>query len=131
MAGIFISLLVIFLFRNYNQPTLAEGYGYVKVPVGHVNLIIVIISNIINAYWEELTCIAYAFNQFATKFGPLFALIVTVLLRVGCHTYQGSLPLVGIAIVFFLFGVCYWFTRSLWPLILAHFLFDTIQNGFK
>ena len=52
---------------------------------------------ILNAFMEELICMGYFFTQVAAKQGPLAALLLTVLLRMAYHTYQGPLNAVSIA----------------------------------
>ena len=79
---------------------------------------------IINAFLEELICIGYAFNQIAAKKGPLFALLITTLLRITYHTWQGPLEISGTFIFFLFFGLFYWKYRNLCPLIVAHSVFD-------
>lgn len=89
---------------------------------------VIIISNFINAYFEELTVMGYAFNQFAAKRGPLFALLATVVLRLLTHTWKEPLFLMETALAFLLFGIFYWRTRKLWPLLFAHAIFDIILD---
>jgi membrane protease YdiL (CAAX protease family) len=95
----------------------------------HVSWLAVIPALIFNGFFEEMTCMGYAFNQFAAKRGPVFALILTVLLRMSCHTYQGVIHALGIGAAFFLFGLVYLWTRNLWPLILAHIIVDSLSFG--
>ena len=89
----------------------------------------ILVAMFLNAYFEELTCSAYIFAQFAAKKGPLFALILTVALRMSCHTYQGVLSCLGIGAVFLVSGLWYWRTRNLWILILSHALLDIGSIG--
>ena len=93
----------------------------------HFHWTILIAAMILNAFFEEITCMGYTFTQFAAKRGPLFALVVTVLLRMSCHTYEGLLHVLGIGVVFLLTGLFYWRTRKLWALIVAHALVDIIS----
>jgi membrane protease YdiL (CAAX protease family) len=79
---------------------------------------------VLNAFLEEIVCTAYAFNQFAARHGPFFALVLTVVLRTACHTYQGFVHAIGIGAVFTIYGLCYWRTRNVWTLIFAHALLD-------
>ena len=95
----------------------------------HLSWLSVLPAMILNGFYEEITCMGYAFNQFATKLGPFFALVLTVLLRMSCHTYQGLVHAVGIGAVFFVSGLVYWWTRNLWPLILAHIIVDAVSMG--
>jgi membrane protease YdiL (CAAX protease family) len=81
-------------------------------------------GSIVNAFLEELVFMGYGFNQFAARRGPLFALMVMVLLRMLLHTYQGPVHMLGIAAFSIVFGLFYWYLRKLWPLILAHALID-------
>ena len=113
------------LIHNYLMFIGANGLHSKNLSFAPVDVAFIMFQ-IINAYSEELTCMAYGFNQFAAKRGPLFALIVTVLMRMLWHTYQGPINMLGFGVVFLIFGVYYWFTRNLWPLILAHFLLDVV-----
>lgn len=90
---------------------------------------VLIVTMILNAFFEELICMGYFFNQFAAKQGPLFALLLTVLLRMSCHTYQGPVHILGIGVLFSIYGLWYWQTRNLWPLIVAHALLDLGSVG--
>jgi membrane protease YdiL (CAAX protease family) len=85
---------------------------------------VLIVAMVLNAFFEEIVCTSYMFNQFAARRGPIFALIFTVLLRAGCHTYQGVVHAAGIGAVFLIFGLVYWRTRNVWTLVFAHALLD-------
>jgi membrane protease YdiL (CAAX protease family) len=100
-----------------NAPQLAPH----SIQIGWVVLITAVVFN---AFFEEITCTSYMFNQFAAKRGPLFALLLTVVVRMGYHTYEGPTHMLGIGAVFFVAGACYWWTRNVWPLIVAHALVD-------
>lgn len=95
----------------------------------HVSWLAVVPAVVLNGFFEEITCMAYAFNQFAAKRGPLFALVLIVLLRMSCHTYQGPVHALGIGAAFTVSGLIYWRTRNLWPLILAHIMADMLSFG--
>jgi uncharacterized protein len=95
----------------------------------HVSWLAVIPALMFNGFFEEITCMGYAFNQFAAKRGPVFALALTVALRMSCHTYQGVIHALGIGAAFSVFGLVYIFTRNLWPLILAHIIVDMLSFG--
>jgi uncharacterized protein len=88
-----------------------------------------LISSAVNGTFEEVTCIAYAFNQLAAKQGPAFALIAVVLLRMLCHTYQGLPHALGVGASFIVSGLYYWRTRKLWPLIFGHIVADAFALG--
>ena len=90
---------------------------------------VLVAAMVLNAFFEEMTCMGYAFNQFAARRGPFFALLLTVLLRMSCHTYQGPVHMLGIGVVFTIFGLWYWRTRNLWPLIAGHALLDLFSTA--
>ena len=84
-------------------------------------------ESVINAYLEELVFMGYAFNQFAAKRSPLFALLVMVFLRMLLHTYKGPVDMVGIGAFSFAYGLWpYCYLRRLWPLILGHAFTDIV-----
>jgi membrane protease YdiL (CAAX protease family) len=83
-----------------------------------------IAAMVLNAFYEEIICTSYAFNQIAARRGPAVALAVIVPLRMACHTYQGPVHMLGIGAVFFVFGLFYWWRRNVWMLIVAHALID-------
>jgi membrane protease YdiL (CAAX protease family) len=91
---------------------------------------VLIVAVVFNAFFEEITCTSYMFSQFAAKRGPLFALLLTVLVRMGYHTYEGPIHMLGIGAVFLVVGACYWWTRNVWPLIVAHALVDLGSMAF-
>jgi membrane protease YdiL (CAAX protease family) len=93
----------------------------------HLSWGVIVISMIINAFLEEIVCMGYIFNQLAVRRGPMVALIVTVLIRAACHTYQDPVHLAGIALLFTLYGVFYCWARKLWPLIFAHLVLDIVS----
>jgi len=116
---------------KYGQflPFLLSVSPHLKHHSVHVSWLAVIAAMVLNGFFEEITCMGYAFNQFAAKRGPLFALILTVLLRMSCHTYQGPVHALGIGAAFTVSGLVYWRTRNLWPLIFAHMLIDMLSFG--
>ena len=111
------------------QPTFLSFLMSVSPKFGpggiHLNWFIMLVAMIINAFAEELVFMGYIFNNVAARRGPAIALVVTIFLRVACHTYQDPMHLAGIAVLFTIFAIWYWFGRKLWPLIFAHTLLDT------
>ena len=87
---------------------------------------LIIVGSIVNAYLEELVFMGYAFNQFAAKRGPLFALFSMVFLRMLLHTYKGPIDMLGIGAFSFVYGLAYQYLGRLWPLILAHACMDIL-----
>lgn len=90
----------------------------------HLSWLTMLPAMIVNAFLEELIFMGYIFNQFAARRGPVTALVVTVFLRLACHTYQDPFHLAGIGVFFIILAVGYMRLRKLWPLIFGHALLD-------
>ncbi|MCE0498231.1 MAG: CPBP family intramembrane metalloprotease [Methylacidiphilales bacterium] len=90
----------------------------------HASLILILVFCIVNACFEQVICMSYAFNQFAAKYGPRIAIGLMIVLRLSWHTWQGPVEMCGSAMAFLFFGVWYWQMQKVWPLILAHTFFD-------
>ena len=95
----------------------------------HVAWISIIVVCVVNAYLEEITCTAYFFCQVAARWGPFAALLLTDMVRMSFHIYQGPLHMLGIGAVFLVLNGCYWWTRNLWPLVFAHTIVDIFGMG--
>ncbi len=93
-------------------------------PVHHSWIIYLCTGGVLNAFFEEITFLSYAFNQLAMKRGPRFAMVMTLLLRMSCHTYHGPIYIWGTMATFMVATFWYWRTRNVWPIIVGHALFD-------
>jgi membrane protease YdiL (CAAX protease family) len=130
---VFSVFIVLFLcqsrYHTFLQFVLANSPHMQNLSAKHLSWTVLLGAMVLNAFLEEIICTAYAFNEFAARRGPGFALGLTVLMRMACHTYQGFVHCLGIGAVFFVFGLWYWRTRNLWTLIFAHALIDSISLG--
>ena len=127
----FVTIAVLAAFRPANVPLLTYLHSYSPHIALHsimVSWSAIFAAMILNAFFEEIVCTGYVFTQLATKWGPGLGLFATLVLRLACHTYQGPMNLLPIGAVFLIFGLWYWWTRNLWPLIVAHALLD-ITSG--
>jgi membrane protease YdiL (CAAX protease family) len=126
-------LLYVHQYRDHTLPgflrfIIANSPQLHHLHAGDLSWPVLVVAMILNAYLEEIVCTAYAFNQFAAKHGPLFALVLIVALRTACHTYQGVIHALGIGSAFLIYGLWYWRTRNLWTLIFAHALLDLVST---
>jgi membrane protease YdiL (CAAX protease family) len=129
-----MSLIALAYFLRTNQDTafsfLLSLSPHLQRHTIHISWLVIIVAMIINAFLEELVCMGYIFNQLAARRGPRVALVVTVFLRMACHTYQDPIHLAGIGVLFSIFALWYWKSRRLWPLIFAHILLDLGSTTF-
>ena len=77
-----------------------------------------------NAYYEEIIMMSYAFNQFAAKVGPVASTVCIVSVRVMNHLWKSPIYLLFTALHFLLTAFLYYQTRKIWPLLLSHALYD-------
>lgn len=94
-------------------------------PVGTAAAWVVIVGVIINPIVEEFLWLGYGVTALR-RYGTRTAVAVSIALRLTVHLYQGRLAFISVlplAVVFTLYFVR---TRRLWPIIVAHMLFDTL-----
>ncbi len=85
-----------------------------------------ILVSIFNPIFEEFLWLGYGINRMAPKIGVLRAAAMSIVLRTLVHLYQGPMALAGIVPIAVAFTWYYARTRRLWPVVVAHVLFDAI-----
>jgi membrane protease YdiL (CAAX protease family) len=80
--------------------------------------------SLVNGFFEELFVCAYLINAVKKRRSAIFAINVSVAIRLAYHLYQGPMAVASIVPIGLIFG--YWFARTgrLWPLVVAHALMD-------
>jgi membrane protease YdiL (CAAX protease family) len=78
---------------------------------------------IVNSFYEEFLLNGYIFKRFENQNTNLI-IIISVVLRVSYHTYQGWIGFVGVLIVGLVFSIYYSKYKKLWPVIIAHGLIN-------
>jgi membrane protease YdiL (CAAX protease family) len=80
--------------------------------------------SLVNGFFEELFVCAYLINAVRKRRSAIFAINVSVAIRLAYHLYQGPMAVASIVPIGLIFG--YWFARTgrLWPLVVAHALMD-------
>ncbi|MDB5332976.1 MAG: amino terminal protease family protein [Phycisphaerales bacterium] len=90
---------------------------------GHLSLPFVILVSVINPFFEETMESGY-FIQSLQRYGMWSAVLASALFRTFLHAYQGMNAVLIVLPIGLIFGFVYWKWRQLWPLIVAHILFD-------
>jgi membrane protease YdiL (CAAX protease family) len=80
--------------------------------------------SIINPLFEELFLCAYMLPFLASRQGSGVAVAVSLLVRLGFHTYQGPVGLLAVGLVGLVFSLFYLRTQRLWPVLIAHGVLD-------
>jgi membrane protease YdiL (CAAX protease family) len=81
---------------------------------------------VLNSLFEEVTVVGYVVNALE-KQGPALAITASTLLRFSYHLYQGPIASLSILPLGLLFGLVYWRSKSLWPLMVAHTLINLMS----
>ncbi len=94
---------------------------------GALDLRAMILASLVDSLFEELFVCAYVISALKEKRGPVFALNVSIALRVGCNVYQGVYGVLFGGAVGLVFG--YWYLKSgrIWPLLVAHAALQFVQ----
>ncbi len=120
----YIAYLLVWLVASSLVPSL--GYSLHGVAGGGLGLATVVAVSILNPFFEEIFVCGYVISALKTSRGVYFAVNVSVAIRLAYHLYQGALGVIGIVPLGLIFG--HWFARTgrLWPVVVAHALFDFI-----
>ena len=125
--GLVFALLVITLFVELAVvsifPALEAGLDTPPF-AAKLTLWAVIAVSIVNPLFEELFVSGYVMTALTEPFGVGAAINTSVALRMAYHLYQGPSGVIGIIPIGLVFA--YWYARTgrLWPLIVAHMIFD-------
>ncbi|MFZ5864091.1 MAG: CPBP family intramembrane glutamic endopeptidase [Nitrospirota bacterium] len=121
-AGFYLYGIVMGVIAN------AFGVSHVFTQIsfqGSVSLPVIFLVSVINPVFEEVLTIAYVMKALRPH-GAAFAIGTSAWLRLVAHAYQGPLAAVVVFPLGIAFGMVYWRTRELWPLILTHGLIDLV-----
>jgi uncharacterized protein len=86
----------------------------------------VILASIVNPIFEEFLWLGYGVTRLAPRLGLRAAAVLSVGLRAIIHLYQGPWAVLGVLPVGVAFTWYFGRTRRLWPVIVAHALFDGV-----
>jgi membrane protease YdiL (CAAX protease family) len=84
----------------------------------------VLMVSIVNGIFEEIFVCGYVISALRKSRSVAFAINVSIAIRLSYHLYQGPAGVVGIIPLGLVFA--HWFARTgrLWPIAIAHCLFD-------
>ena len=89
----------------------------------HVSLPMLILTLAINPVFEEMIETGY-FVRSLERHGMWVAVLASALFRAFLHAHLGVNAIVVVFPIGLIFGFVYWRRRQLWPLVVAHVLFD-------
>jgi membrane protease YdiL (CAAX protease family) len=126
-TGTGILLLIAAASARYVSAVLANAMfpGAVRLlPVAsHVSLPMLVLTLAINPVYEEMIETGY-FVRSLERYGMWCAVLASALFRASLHAHLGVNAIVVVFPIGLVFGFVYWRRRQLWPLVVAHVLFD-------
>ncbi|HKD20445.1 MAG TPA: CPBP family intramembrane glutamic endopeptidase [Rhizomicrobium sp.] len=106
------------------SPRVAAGMSGSRVFTESIHPAVSLAVGLVNPFFEEVFVCGYLMT--ALKRYPQLALNVSVALRVLYHLYQGPKGVLSITPIGLIFSSWYARTGRLWPLVVAHSIFDLI-----
>lgn len=118
----YVTYAVIWAVSSRLVPGLEEQAGSLVAP--SLSLVTVLIVSVLNPVFEELFVCGYVIAVLKKSRSISFAVNVSVGIRLAYHLYQGAVGVVSIIPLGFIFA--YWFAKTgrLWPVVVAHGIFD-------
>jgi uncharacterized protein len=126
-TGTGILLLIAVASARYVSAVLANAIfprAVHLLPVAsHASLPVLILTLAINPVFEEMIETDY-FVRSLERYGMSGAVLASALFRAFLHAHLGVNAIVVVFPIGLIFGFFYWRRRQLWPLVVAHALFD-------
>jgi membrane protease YdiL (CAAX protease family) len=97
---------------------------------GHVSAMVIVIGSVLNPVFEEFLWLGYGVSALESRLGLRRASVVSLGLRVSIHAYQGVRAIVGVLPGSAVLTWYYARTRRLWPIIVAHVIWDALGLAF-
>lgn len=96
------------------------------LPISALQASNVVLLSLVNGFFEELFVCGYLINAVKKRRSVVFAINVSVAIRLAYHLYQGPIAVPSIVPMGLIFA--YWFAKTgrLWPLVVAHALMDLL-----
>ncbi len=82
--------------------------------------------SLLNPVFEEVFACAFVVSSLKDRRGFWFAVNASIAIRLSYHLYQGPAGIVSIIPFGFLFAFWYARTGRLWPIIIAHAMYDLL-----
>jgi membrane protease YdiL (CAAX protease family) len=120
----YMACVAVFLISAVLSPYAAQFAAKQSLIAPGLSLALVIAASIINPLFEELFVCGYVVTALRERRGFWTAVNVSIAIRLLYHLYQGPIGVLSIIPLGFVFA--YWYARTgrLWPLIVAHAIFD-------
>jgi membrane protease YdiL (CAAX protease family) len=97
--------------------------------IGPLSLWVLVPMALVNPFFEEILYLGFTANLLRQRVGYWAAFGSVVVIRLLVHAYQGPLALISILPLAVILTVYYLRTGRLWPIVVAHVIFDLAALG--
>ncbi|MFL5509242.1 MAG: CPBP family intramembrane glutamic endopeptidase [Gemmatimonadaceae bacterium] len=123
--GVITSYAVVFIGLHFLLPDFVRPLEKPQF-TGSISAPVILAAALINPLFEEFLWLGYAIPALGNRFGLRTAVVVSVLLRVLVHVYQGRMALIAILPLGAVLTWYYVRTKRLWPVVVAHVVVDAL-----
>jgi membrane protease YdiL (CAAX protease family) len=123
-AAAYLIYVVVFLISAVLSPHIAQVVAAQALVAPGLNVALVIAASIVNPVFEELFVCGYVVTALREHRGFWTAVNVSIAIRLLYHLYQGPIGVLSIIPLGFVFAHWLGRTARLWPVIVAHAIFD-------
>jgi len=122
----YLAYVFVFAISAGLSPYVAEVAAKQTLVASHLSFSLVVAVSVINPAFEELFVSGYVISALKERRSSWTAINVSIAIRLSYHLYQGPVGVISIIPIGFIFAC--WYARSgrLWPLIVAHAVFDLV-----
>lgn len=122
----YLSYAVVFLAAAGLSPYVAWAAAHLTLVTPGLSVPLAIAASIVNPVFEELFVSGYVISALRERRGFWTAVNASVAIRLSYHLYQGPIGALNIIPLGCIFALWYGRTGRLWPLIVAHAIFDLV-----
>ena len=125
VAGHFATMLFQAFYHNATGHYLTPRttHGIIGTGISALSVIFVVI----NPVFEEMIVRAYTMTETIALTGsPVLAIVISVVVQMSYHVYQGLVRCIALTITFLVFSIYFALRRRIVPVVLAHFCLDAI-----
>jgi len=122
----YLAYVVFFLIATHSSPYMARAAAELTLVAPGLSVPLVIAASIVNPVFEEVFVSGYVISALRERWSFWTAINVSIAIRLSYHLYQGPIGVLNIIPLGLIFAFWYARTGRLWPLIVAHAIFDLV-----
>jgi membrane protease YdiL (CAAX protease family) len=114
------------LFAGLQPETAAALVSEHRYPGAPAGAVVIVAVSLVNPVFEEFLWLGYGVARLGPQLGMRVAATLSLTLRVAVHAYQGPWAVLSILPLGLAFTWYYGRSRRIWPVVVAHVMFDAL-----